>query len=58
MAISEKNCENPVYQKKKMLTKIRKKTNNKYFIIEKHFECTKPSDVFQMSNLVFYVQRK
>jgi len=41
-----------------MLTKIQKKTNDKYFINEKHFECTKPADVIQMSNLVLYLQRK
>jgi hypothetical protein len=41
-----------------MLTKIQQKTNDKYFFNEKHFECTEPSDVIQMSILVLYLQRK
>jgi hypothetical protein len=41
------------------LKKIRKKTNDKYFLlIKKHFERTKPADVIQMSTLFLHLQRK
>jgi hypothetical protein len=43
----------------KTLTKIREETKDKHFINKKkRFECSKPSDLIQMSNLFVYLQRK